>query len=549
MFPHRGILFIIRVAFQSAIVYDFVMENRLPIGIQDFAKLREDGYTYIDKTAFIHQLMTGSGASFFLSRPRRFGKSLLISTMEAFFLGRKDLFNGLYIYNKTDWNVNYPVIKLDWTEIGHCTREQLEEGIIKLLIQIGKIYKLELPISNNAVNVFSQLIYHLHEKTGVKVVVLIDEYDVPILDNLKKTDEEPIRDFLQSFYRVLKASDKYLQFVFLTGVTKFAKLSVFSALNNLIDITMDKEYAAICGLTQEEVENNFEPYLELMEKENETSRQNVLDEIKYWYNGFSWDGNTFVYNPFSTLLLFSKRVFENYWFATATPEFLTEIIKERNDIQYMLCPSEIDATVFNSFDHRTLDTKLLLFQTGYITVKHVEKGRFGEPPIYTLDIPNNEVRNSLLEYMVSSYASYPLTETAAMRDCMRKQLLNGNEKVFEENVKKLFAGIPYQLHIPREAYYHSLLLLWLNMLGFEVQGEVSTNKGRIDAVWTLEDTVIIAEVKYSLNSDSGKLTTDALNQIRNKKYYERYAGGGRKILFLAVGFSGKEISCKITEAQ
>jgi hypothetical protein len=526
------------------------MNKRLPIGIQDFVSIREEGFLYVDKTAHIHKLINGSGRTFFLSRPRRFGKSLLLSTLEAFFKGRKNLFTGLYITDKTDWNVNYPVIKLDWTTIGHATKEKLENGIIEILERIGKSYQIDLKISENAAKVFEQLIFRLHEKTGHKVVVLVDEYDVPILDNLSEPNDilEPIREFLQSFYRILKASDEYLHFVFLTGITKFAKVSVFSALNNLIDITMDNEYAAICGLTQNEVENNFAPYIEQIAKENEASSREVLNMVQYWYNGFSWDGHTFVYNPFSTLLLFMKKTFENYWFATATPTFLVEIIKERNDIKYLLEPVEVDGTGFDTFDYKALDTKLLLFQTGYLTVKDVKKGQLGVPLVYILGIPNNEVRNSLLEYMVSSYASWPVSDTAILRDRMRKQILNGETGAFEESAKELFAKIPYQLHIPREAYYHSLLLLWLSLLGFEVQGEVSTNKGRIDAVWTWEDHTIVTEVKFAEEGDADRLLQEALAKINEKEYIERYKDNIHKITLLAIGFTGKTVVCKMEKA-
>ena len=519
----------------------------MPIGIQDFTRIREEGYIYIDKTPYIHRLITGSGSTFFLSRPRRFGKSLLLSAMEAFFKGKKDLFTGLYIYDKTDWNISCPVIKLDWTAYGHCKLDGLESGMIITLGQIGKSYQVDLEINKNAADVFRQLISALHKKTGRKVVVLIDEYDVPILDNLKEADEvvEPIREFLQGFYRILKVSDEHLQFVFLTGITKFAKVSVFSALNNLMDITLDKEYSAICGLTQLEIETNFESRIDHMAKEHDASGQEVLEAIRYWYNGFSWDGDVFVYNPFSTLLLFEKKIFQNYWFSTATPTFLIDIIKKRNDVKCVLGPSEINDLSLNLFDYKTLDTKMLLFQTGYLTVKSVRKGQLGVPPVYTIDVPNNEVRNALLEYLVSSYAEYTLTDTAILRDRMRQQLLDGDEAAFESGVMELFAGIPYQLHIPREAYYHSLLLLWLNMLGFEVQGEISTNKGRIDALWLWEDQVIIAEVKYANEGDCEQLVKSAFDQIYEKDYYERYKGNHRKITLLAVAFAGKAISCKM----
>ena len=522
----------------------------LPLGIQSFSDLRERGCLYVDKTKEIYNLIS-RGKVYFLSRPRRFGKSLFLSTIEAFFRGKKELFRDLYISDKTDWNISYPVIKLDWTAIGHTTRDKMENGIIEILKRIVETYNIEIKTDGNAAKVFEQVIFRLHEKTGLKVVVLIDEYDVPILDNIEKPADilESIREFLQSFYRVLKACDEYLHFVFLTGVTRFAKVSVFSALNNLVDITMDREYAAVCGWTQNEVEDNFDSYIELIAKENSAKKPEVLDMLRYWYNGFSWDGSVFVYNPFSTLMLFMKKTFDNYWFSSATPEFLIKIIKDRNDIKYLLNPVEVNATSFDTFDFKTLDTKLLLFQTGYLTVKNVSKTRLGVPPVYVLGLPNSEVRNSLLEYMVSSYASFPLSDTVLLRDRMRKQIMDCNETAFEESVKELFAGIPYQLHIPKEAYYHSLLLLWLNLLGFEVQAEVSTDKGRIDAVWIWDDHVVIAEVKFANEGDIVSLLQSAFMQIHKKEYYEHYNGNNRKVTLLAIGFTHKDIACKMEKLQ
>jgi hypothetical protein len=520
---------------------------KLPIGIQSFANLRNNEYLYVDKTQMIYRLIS-DGRFFFLSRPRRFGKSLLLSTFNALFNGKKELFEGLFLYDRYDWNEQFPVIKLDWSGIKHSSPEEMEQGVSIYLKQIAEEFDIRLE-QQYAANRFEELIRMLHRKTARQIVVLVDEYDMPILDALNGHVEKigQIRDFLQSFYKVLKAADEHLRFVFLTGVSKFSKVSVFSGLNNIRDITLSAEYATLCGYTQEELEFYFEPWIKQFAERQKSIREDLLRTVRYWYNGFSWDGINSVYNPFSTLLLFTEQVIRNYWFETGTPAFLVSLIKERNDVKTLLEPVQIQDSSFNSFDFETLDTKLILFQTGYLTIKDVNRDPLDGRQIYTLGIPNEEVRRSLLEHLVSSFAYYPLTDTPMMRNRMLRELLDGNISAFETEVKELFARIPYHLHIPREAYYHSLLLLWLNLLGFELEAEVSTDKGRIDAVWTWEDQVIIAELKYSDNGAPEPLLKEAMVQIRERRYYERYAGGGRRIRLLAIAFAGKETACSMAE--
>jgi hypothetical protein len=273
----------------------------------------------------------------------------------------------------------------------------------------------------------------------------------------------------------------------------------------------------------------------------------VLAEIRRWYNGFSWDGETSVYNPFSTLVLLEQKVFTNLWFETGSPTFLIEIIKERNDVQLLLEPSQMKQSDFNSFDYRTLNTQLLLFQSGYLTVKKIEQEKFGIESIFTLGTPNYEVRQSLMEHLTSSFAVYPVGNTGSMRNNMMEALLNGDTAVFETNLKELFANIPYQLHIKREAYYHSLLLVWLNMLGFHVDAEVSTSRGRIDAVWTWKERAVIAEVKYVSKGALEMLLDKAMEQIKEKGYCERYAATHQRVAQLAMVFSGKRIACRMKE--
>jgi hypothetical protein len=385
--------------------------QKLPVGIQSFSNLREDNYLYIDKTEFIFRLLH-LGKPFFLSRPRRFGKSLMISTIESVFKGRKDLFKGLYIEDKWDWTQQFPVIRLDFGAYSSNTSTELTTSLTHALASVAKNYQLSLPDDAPLPYRFKELIEQLHEKTGKKVVILVDEYDKPIIDHLSCPEiAENIRTTLSGFYQVLKVTDDHLRFVFLTGVSKFSKISIFSGLNNLNDITMDVNFTTICGYTQEELENYFSDYIQAMADHHQCSVPDLLTKIRHWYNGYSWDGKTSVYNPFSTLLLFSKKEFCDYWFETGTPTFLVNLMKQRNDASLFFQPSTILLSGFNSFDYSNLNTQLLLFQTGYITIKQVHRDEEGDL-IYTLGVPNEEVRQSMISHLISCYADYPVPDAA-----------------------------------------------------------------------------------------------------------------------------------------
>jgi hypothetical protein len=358
-----------------------------------------------------------------------------------------------------------------------------------------------------------------------------------------------IREFLQTFYKIIKADDEHLRFVFLTGVSKFAKVSIFSGLNSPDDITMDAEFASICGYTQTELISYFAEHITNFALSKNVSENDIIESIRRWYNGFSWDGQTFVYNPFSTLQLFKKKTFDNYWFSSATPTFLIDLVHERNDIKLLLEPTDLEISGFDSFEPASIDTKLLLFQTGYLTVKTVTSSGFDEELLYTLGIPNEEVRKSLMRYLMAAYANFPVSQVGTTHRRMIRQLVDGDASAFELAIQEMFARIPYQLHIPREAYYHSLLLLWLNLLGFEIMAEIPTDKGRIDAVWTWEERVVIAEIKFANKGACETLLNAAFAQIKKNRYHERYAGENRRIAFLAVAFAGKKIACRMEEAK
>ena len=518
--------------------------RKLPIGIQSFAKLVENDCIYVDKTKEIHQLLTSSVGVFFLSRPRRFGKSLLISTLEALFMGRKNLFEGLYIYDKWDWTKQHPVIRIDWTLVGHSTPEDIEKNLVGYLKEKAEDYQTTLE-TDSAPDCFRKLIRALHEKTGKKVVVLIDEYDVPILDVMGKTREElkTIQDKLHAIYKVMKGADDYLQLVFLTGVSKFAGLSIFSALNNLTDITLDEKYATICGYTQQELESCFSEYLDDMAQSRGMSTETLLSAIRQWYNGYSWNGKITVYNPFSTLLFLNAKEFANYWFATGTPTFLIELIQKTHRIGQILEPQVVSSIMFDGYDPANIAEVPLLFQTGYLTVKKKEEVHMR--PQYTLGFPNMEVSEALTQHLLSAYTGYPVYHTETLRERMWQQLRNRDASGLEQCLREMLAGLPYLKVVKTEAWYHSIMMLWLRMLGFELIGELLTNVGRIDAVWFFPGHAIVVEVKSTPGKgDIPKLLEAAMAQIREKRYYERFMGE-RQVSLLAVAFAGNKIGCSM----
>jgi hypothetical protein len=340
---------------------------------------------------------------------------------------------------------------------------------------------------------------------------------------------------------VLKAADEHLRFVFLTGVSKFSGVSIFSALNNLNDITLDDKYASICGYTQPELENYFADYIDDVAQRVDMSREELLTEIRVSYDGYSWDGKTPVYNPFSTLMFFDKKRFANYWFRTGTPTFLIELLKKRNQVATILNPIYIDENAFDSYDPANISEIPLLFQTGYLTIKQLEL-IYGRAK-YTLGVPNSEVNDSLLRHLLSAYSEYPADQVATLKDTMQRQIHTCDVSGFEQSLRSMLANIPYNLHIPSEAYYHSLLLLWLKMLGFDVQGEVLTNIGRIDAVWHQPELTVVAEIKYHAKKKLDTLLNEATEQISDRKYYEKYLD--HPVILMAVAFSGREVGCRI----
>ena len=507
--------------------------EKLPIGIQSFDKLRTGQYVYVDKTRYLHQLARESGY-YFLSRPRRFGKSLMVSTLSELFQGNEALFDGLWIKDRWDWTQRNPVIHLSMNSIGYRDIG-LTKALTLRLDKIAATFGLTLSAEGNSLRL-QELIERLSQAEG-QVVVLIDEYDKPIIDFLEDLPRaQRHRDELKSFYSVLKDADPYLRFVLLTGVSKFSRVSIFSELNNLLDLTLHPAYATMLGYTHDELITTFEQRIDEMAPRF-GDRSALVRQIKEWYNGYTWDGQHHVYNPFSILSFFSQQRFRNFWFETGTPTFLVKLL--RREQQYNLNDMRASEAVFSSFELDRIDPKALLFQTGYITIRSVD-----EDQTYTLSYPNKEVRDSLLQYLLAEYVeSYP-SDIPIVAQRMRDALRVGHTEDFVEALNSLFASIPYQLFIAhQEAYYHSVIYLALSLMGSYIRVEVSQSRGRPDAVVHTDQGIYVMEFK--LNEPAER----ALAQIKTQGYAQPYLAHATTVKAVGISFSAehKQVSDWIEE--
>ena len=516
--------------------------KKLPVGIQAFSKLREENCVYVDKTKYIYEMIE-TGNVCFLSRPRRFGKSLLVSTMENLFNGEKEMFRDLFIYDKWDWDEKNPVIKLDFGSRSCSCAELLKKSLLLFLKQQAEKFEIVLDTSEPVLSdIFEDLITKLHNKFNAKVVILIDEYDRPLLDNISEPKiMNANRKILHNFYQVLKAKDEFIRFIFITGVSKFSGVSIFSGLNNIEDITFDPKYNPLCGYTQEELESNFSEHISATAQKMKMSKPELLAEIKYLYDGYSWNGVNRLYNPFSTLRFFKLGKFKHFWFATGTPTFLVNVLKERNNIESLFENISVDLNDFDSCDVEDVSEIALLLQTGYLTLKEKE----GDENYlrFKVGIPNTEVKKALTRDLFRAYAKNP-NILSPIGDQMKEQILAHDAAGFEKNLKTLLAKVPYTLMIKQEAHLHSLFLLAMAFVGFEFQGEEITNRGRIDAAMKGKDWTVVAELKYSAKKSTDTLIKEAFNQIEGKKYYEKYLSRG-KIILLAIAYAKKDLKCEI----
>jgi hypothetical protein len=498
----------------------------LPIGRQDFATLRLDDCVYVDKTEYIHRMLS-TGKAYFLSRPRRFGKSVTVSTIKAIYEGQKALFEGLWIEKNWDWSRRNPVIHLSFAIMGY-KEYGLEKAIEIEMKAQAKQHQVTLE-SDSYVYMFQELVEKLAAEKG-KVVILIDEYDKPIIDYLEKPQRpkaEENRAILRNFYRFLKDLDAKIEFLFLTGVSKFSQVSIFSHLNHLQDITMDDEYATLVGYTQEELLIYFEAYLQASLSRHKTlTYDELLDKIRVWYNGYSWDGETKVYNPYSILLFLSSKQFKNHWFTTGTPTFLMDLIKEQQVFNFNQL--KVSSQLIDSYDIENIDVRTLFFQTGYLTIKEVDQ----EYNLFTLDYPNREVEEAMSTHIIGALKNQsPLDSLPPVLDIKAAFLENDVEKAVRV-INAMLKDVPAQLIRKKtEHFYHALVHLHFRALGLYMDSEVYTSDGRMDAVVKTSSHIYIVEFKLN------KSAKTALEQIKNKDYPAKYLSDGRQVIGVGINFN------------
>ena len=515
-----------------------------PTTSHNFPTIINSGAIYVDKTAFIVPLLSKEASSnFFLSRPRRFGKSLFVSALEQVFLGNKELFKKLYIYDKIRWEDTFPVIRLSMDKIGYNSIG-LEQALYAEVKKIAKDYEILLE-EDGYDRIFAEFIQKLSKKTGKKVVLLIDEYDKPIINYIEKdntTQAETNRNILKSFYGVLKDNGEYLRFVFLTGVSKFSKVSIFSDLNYFTDLTLDTRYATICGFTEAEVRQNCpQGLIDLAAKENVTVEA-IVDKIRFWYNGFSWNAEEFVYNPYSTMRLMDSLQFKNYWFETGTPTFLVKLLNKT--YEYQLKDIKLNSSIYEWYDLKELDYLSIMLQTGYLTFKK----HLGED-YYIASYPNKEVENAFCEMLLGGYLhKHPARMSVTVLDIKEAFERHDIEKVIEI-LTDMFDTLPSQFFhedyeildaqgnkktISRavgESFYHAVIYLVFNILGIRMPVEVSSKQGRIDAVVETAGYIYIFEFKKD------KKAKVAIDQITKNKYTQLFALSKKQIYLIGVSFS------------
>jgi hypothetical protein len=510
-----------------------IMLKRLPSGESSFPAIREGDWLYVDKTEEIHRLVN-SGKYFFLSRPRRFGKSLMVSTLKALFEGREELFEGLWIHERWDWAKKNPVLSLSFNGLDY-TNQPLEQALVKDMELKAAEHSITLKGTTSKER-FRELVLAL--SSGGQVAILIDEYDKPINDFLDDyTQADANRDTLANFFGALKANDvvDHLRFVFITGVLKFSKVTLFSELNNLTDLTQHKRFGTLVGITQAELEEYFDGHITKLAEEEGITREALLSKIKHWYNGYTWDGRSFLYNPFSLLGLFDSSTFKNFWFTSGTTSWLVRQMRDKATDVVGLEGLMVEDAFFDKFDIRYLDPAVLLYQTGYLTIKTIEGQDWRR---YTLGYPNFEVRHSLMKSLFTEYAQKPVSESGPLAWALEDALAEGDLPEFIGLLRGIFADISNRLlkqYVEGdslklwEAYYQTVIYLALNLTGSRVACEVQTNKGYIDAVAEAEGHIYVMEFKV------GK-AAEAMQQIKDKGYAEKYLHRGKPVTLLGVGF-------------
>ena len=502
--------------------------RKLPIGLQAFEIIREKGYQYVDKTALMYRLVS-TDLPYFLSRPRRFGKSLLLSTMRAYFEGRKDLFEGLAISElETQWE-QYPVLHLDLNAETYDSVKSLESilsGHLRLWEeQYGKDEQ-ECTLSRR----FEGVIRRAFQKTGKRVVVLVDEYDKPMLTTILDDElSKEYRTILKAFYGVLKSSGQHLRFLFLTGVTKFAQVSIFSDLNQLMDISLREEYASLCGITKDEMLSVFMPELKRIAQKHALTFEEAVDKIKRQYDGYHFSlGAEGVFNPFCLLNVLYFSNFSNYWFQTGTPTYLVELMKESDyDLRLLIDGIEVKSSAFMEYRADVGNPIPMFYQSGYLTIK----GYNNEVKLYTLGLPNEEVRYGLIEFLLPYYT--PVTNDASGFHIAKfyREINAGDTEAFMERLKVFFAKMSYELNNNNERHYQAIFYVIFTLIGQYVETEVRSAKGRADAVVKTADYIYVFEFKLDGSAE------EALRQIDDRGYLIPYQSDGRTVVKVGVDFS------------
>ena len=502
---------------------------KYPIGIQDFKTIRTDGYFYADKTALMYRLIKG-GQYYFLSRPRRFGKSLLVSMMEYYFNGEKDLFKGLAIEQlEQEWK-KYPVLHLDMNAEKYSNLKALESILDRNL----RLWEQQFECTDQGDSLagrFTAVIRRAYEKTGQKVAILVDEYDKPLLQAFDNEElKEDYRATLKAFYGVEKSMGAYIQFAFFTGVTKFSKVSVFSDLNNLADISMDKRYAEICGITEKEIHDNLDAEVESLAQANNLTKEACYAKLKLNYDGYHFEaGTTGMYNPFSLLRTLDSQAFKDYWFETGTPTILVEALKKNNYNLEELTQEEVTADLLGSIDSIDKNPLPLIYQSGYLTVKDYDE-RFG---IYRLGFPNKEVERGFTRFLVPYYTPLSETKSGAFISKFVYEIESGKPEQFMQRLDSIFDDGDYQIAGNAELYFQNAVWIIFMLVGLYTEVEHHTSNGRIDLLINTQDYIYIIEFKLDKSAE------DALQQIEEKQYAKPFEHDGRTIYKIGINFSSK----------
>ncbi len=502
---------------------------KYPIGIQTFEKIRTDGYAYVDKTQFVYKLVT-EGSCYFLSRPRRFGKSLLLSTLKAYFQGKKELFDGLAMAGlEKEWK-NYPVLHFDFNTGKYTDSAALEEKIVHYLEKWEPLYGVKPKESQSLSTRFENVITRAYEQTGQKVVILVDEYDKPLLESINNPElQEDYRKTLKSVYGVVKTLDSCIQFAFFTGVTKFSKVSIFSDLNNLSDISLDYRYGTICGISEQEIRENFDTEVAELAVENSMTKDECYAMLKSSYDGYHFSAESAgMYNPFSLLKTLDCKRFGDYWFATGTPTFLVVVLQHTDYPLDRLTTEEVDVRTMDSVDMMYSNPIPLLFQSGYLTIKDFDK----EFQSYRLGFPNEEVERGFAQFLATYYFAGGMNGSFTINNFV-KDVRNGDIEGFMTRLQALFADGDYQVMGKLEIYFQNTLSVIFKLMGLYVQVERHTSRGRMDVTIQTRDYVYVMELKVDKSAD------EALKQIEDKQYAAPFAADPRKLFKVGVCFGSE----------